>query len=129
MTASLEEHFVRGSLRLRQKLKAEGRSSSPEGTLLKAEGRSSKPEGLLIKPRSGAPQALWPLNDCGGLISLSSPLQESAFKVFLRSLLLLTEALAILPGSIHAKHSPSGRNATPPYQNNQNFPQYAEGFE
>ena len=36
MTASLEERSDLGLLRVRQKLKAEGRSSSPEGTLHKA---------------------------------------------------------------------------------------------
>ncbi len=52
---SLEEHCVRRALRLRQKLKAEGRSSKPEGLLLKAEGCSSSSEGTLLIARRAAP--------------------------------------------------------------------------
>ena len=46
MTATLEEHYVQGALRLRLiSLKA----SKLEGLLLKAEGRSLSPEGILFK--------------------------------------------------------------------------------
>ena len=54
---SLEERFAQRALRLRQKLKAEGRSSSHEVALLKAEGRSLSHEvTLLIPPQADDPQ-------------------------------------------------------------------------
>ena len=43
MTAALEEHFVWGALRFRQK-NISLRASSPEGTLLSPQGREADPE-------------------------------------------------------------------------------------
>jgi len=51
MIASLEEHYVLRAIRLRQKLKAEGRSLKPEGLLI-------KDVSPLLKSRSDAPQCL-----------------------------------------------------------------------